>query len=83
MDAKLYLLAFYALTISNYCDGADDDKYLTKILDKLVEIDEKISTLENKVDKISTLENRVDRISTLENKVDRLLNEMQDFAKRN
>ena len=73
MDAKLYLLAFYAMTISNYCDGADDEKYLTGILEKLVEMDRKISAMENKVDKISTLEN----------KVDRLLNEMQGCDRSN
>ena len=73
MDAKHYLLAYLAMTISNYCDGADDDKYLTKILDKLAEMDKKISAMENKVDKISTLEH----------KVDRLLNEMQGCDRSN
>ena len=74
---KLFQLAFYIMTISNFCDCAHDDKFLTKTLEKLVEMDEKISRQENKMDKISTLENKVDKISTLENKVDRLLNEIQ------
>ena len=83
MDAKLYLLAFYAMTISNDCDCAHDDKYLTRILHKLDEVkfemDEKISTLENKVDeKISTLENKVDeKISTLENIVDEKISTLE------
>ena len=92
MGAKFNLLAFLFMTISTYGDCAHDDKYLSNILHKLdevkqsllFEIEEKISTLENKVDKIFTLENKVgETISTLESKVDKLLGEEQTCRRYN
>ena len=82
MDAKLYPLAFYAMAISNYCECALDDRYLSNIFHKLDEV--KQSLLIEMGEKISTLENKAgEKIYTLENKVDRLLNAMQGCHRYN
>ena len=61
------------MTISNYCDCANDIKYVTNIhiLHKLEEV------------KQSLLFEMDEKISSLESKVNRLLNEMQGCSRYN